>query len=74
MDERYEDISFKNLVNYYREELEEINHTGAYPTTMKKHIRTKLRRYGLLGVEKGHKSDLIYLTDKTIESLTQTRK
>ena len=70
--EDFENISFDNMIEYYRDELEEIQRTGIYPETMKKHIRVKLRRYGLLDVKKGQNRDYVYITKKTIEKLSKS--
>jgi hypothetical protein len=68
---KFEDISFENLVYFYREELLEINQTGTYPESLTKFIRTNLRRYGILNVQKGHKKDHVYLTEKALKSLNR---
>ena len=65
----FEEISFENLVYYYKNELEETHRTGNFPEGMTKYIRQKLRKYGILNVDKGQKNDLVYLTEKTLSIL-----
>ena len=69
LDISVEEKSFENFVLTYYDELLEIYWTGAYPESMKRYRRLKLRRDGIIDLEKGHTVDFVYLTDKTCKVL-----
>ena len=58
------------MLSFY-EDLLEIHMTGSYPSSMKQFRRTKLRRDGIVDVEKGQKRDRVYLTAKTCNILRE---
>lgn len=64
-----EETSFENFVLNFYDELLQIYRTGSYPDSMKQYRRVKLRRDGIIDIEKGQKTDRIFLTDKTCRIL-----
>ena len=64
-----EETSFENFVLNFYDELLEIYRSGSYPDSMKQYRRVKLRRDGIIDIEKGQKRDRIFLTDKTCKVL-----
>ena len=69
----FNDMSFKNLVLHYREELLDINKTGHYSDSLLLYNRHNLRKHGVLNVRKGGSTDQVYLTEKALQILECTR-
>ena len=66
-----EELSFENFVISFYEELLGIHKTGSYPSSMNQRRRLKLRRDGIVDVEKGQKRDRVFLTAKTCNILRE---
>ena len=64
-----EEQSFENFVLFFYDELLEIYNSGSYPNSMKQFRRRKLRRDGVVDVEKGQNRDRVYLTENTCNIL-----
>ena len=64
-----EEQSFENIVLSFYEDLLKIHETGSYPSLMKQFRRRKLRRDGIVDVEKGQNRDRVYLTDNACNIL-----
>ena len=60
-----------NFVLSFYEDLLEIHMTGSYPGSLTQFRRLKLRRDGIVDVEKGQNRDLVYLTAKTCNILRE---
>ncbi len=73
MESTPEEQSFENIVLSFYEDLLEIHKTGSYPSSMKQIRRRKLRRDGIVDVEKGQERDRVYLTDNACNVLRKNK-
>ena len=64
-----EEQSFENIVLSFYEDLLEIHRTSSYPSSMNQFRRGKLRRDGIVDVEKGQSRDRVILTDNACNLL-----
>ena len=73
LSDKFEEISFENLVWYHRNELLETYYSEYFPKDMSSYTRQRLRDYGVFRVEKGQLKDRVYLTEKTIRVLRKNQ-
>jgi len=60
-----EELSFRNLVNYYHEELLYVHRNKTYPDTLTEHQRHRLNKLGVTSWRGGFRGCEAYLTPRT---------